>query len=54
MKRSQINRALREMEQMCARYHCFLPPFCHWTPEDWMKRGHECDEIRDCMLGWRL
>ena len=54
MKRSQINRALREMEAMCTEYRCFLPPFCHWTPEDWTRRGHECDEIRDCMLGWDI
>lgn len=52
MKRSQINRALREMEAMCAKYHCYLPPFCHFTPEEWADKGHEYDEIRDCMLGW--
>ena len=54
MKRSQINRALREMEAMCAKYHCYLPPFCHFTPEEWADKGHEYDEIRDCMLGWDI
>lgn len=33
MKRSAINQALRELEEMCERYHCYLPPFCHFTPE---------------------
>ena len=54
MKRSEINRALREMEAMCAREHCYLPPFCHFTPEQWQGLGHEYDEVRDCMLGWDI
>lgn len=52
MKRSEINAALRKMEAACQKYSCFLPPFCHFTPEEWRKKGHEYDEIRDCMLGW--
>ena len=35
MKRSEINKALKELEAMCAREHCYLPPFCHFTPEEW-------------------
>ncbi|MCI8525621.1 MAG: D-lyxose/D-mannose family sugar isomerase [Oscillospiraceae bacterium] len=54
MKRSEINAALRELEAMCQEYHCYLPPFCHFTPEEWKKKGHEYDEIRDCMLGWDI
>ena len=54
MKRSEINRAIREMEAMCAREHCCLPPFCHFTPEEWRGKGHEYDEIRDCGLGWDI
>jgi ABC-type sugar transport system, auxiliary component len=54
MKRSEINRALREMEQMCVREHCYLPPFCHFTPADWDAASHEYDEVRDCMLGWDI
>ena len=54
MKRSEINRALKELEAMCEK-HCFaLPPFCHFSPEDWQTKGHEYDEIRDCMLGWDI
>ena len=26
MKRSEINKALKELEAMCAREHCYLPP----------------------------
>ena len=32
MKRSQINAALKELEAMCEKYCCYLPPFCHFTP----------------------
>ena len=54
MKRSEINAALKELEAMCGKYHCYLPPFCHFTPEEWKSKGHEYDEIRDCMLGWDI
>ena len=54
MKRSQINKALKELEEMCAKHCCYLPPFCHMTPADWEKAGHEYDEVRDCMLGWDI
>ena len=50
MKRSEINKALRELEAMCHAHHCYLPPFCHFTPEQWRSLGHEYDEIRHCML----
>lgn len=31
-----------------------LPPFAHWSPEDWKDKGTECDEIRSCRLGWDI
>ena len=54
MKRSEINKALKELENACKKYSCFLPPFCHFTPEEWKEKGHEYDEVRDCMLGWDI
>ena len=39
---------------MCRQEHCYLPPFCHFTPEQWQSVGHEYDEVRDCMLGWDI
>lgn len=54
MKRSEINRALREMEAMAARHRFALPPFCAMTPQEWLGKGHEYDEIRDNMLGWDI
>ena len=54
MKRSEINKALKELEAMCRQEHCYLPPFCNFTPEEWQTKGHEYDEVRDCMLGWDI
>ena len=52
MKRSEINKAIRDMEALIARFNFALPPFCCWSPDDWQDKGHEYDEIRDNMLGW--
>ena len=54
MKRSEINRALQEMEATLQHYQINLPPFCHFTPGEWQEKGHEYDEIRDNMLGWDI
>lgn len=54
MKRSEINKALRELEAMCEKYRCYLPPFCNFTPEEWETKGHEYDEVRECCLGWDI
>lgn len=52
MKRSQINKTIREFENLLKQYHFALPGFLSWTPEMWASKGKECDEIRDNMLGW--
>ena len=54
MKRSEINRALKEMEEFVNQYRFALPPFCHFTPEDWEGKGSDYDEVRDNMLGWDI
>lgn len=54
MKRSEVNAALKELEAMTKRYQFSLPPFCHFTPEEWQSKGHEYDEVRDNMLGWDI
>ena len=52
MKRSEINRIIKETEALLAAYQIKLPPFFSWTPQEWATKGHECDEIRDNALGW--
>ena len=54
MKRSEINKAIKDMEKLCKEYCFALPPFCNWTKEEWQQKGPECDEIRDNMLGWDI
>ena len=54
MKRSEINKAIKAMEALINEHRFELPPFCHWTPEEWQEKNHEYDEIRDNMLGWDI
>lgn len=54
MKRSEINKALKRMEQLAGEYHFALPPFCSWTREEWSQKGAEYNEIRDNLLGWDI
>ena len=52
LKRSQINASIEAAIATFQKHHCSLPPFAFWTPEEWQGKNSECDEIRDCMLGW--
>jgi len=54
MKRSEINRIIKEAISFIERMHLYLPPFAYWTPKDWETKGEEYDEIRDNMLGWDI
>ena len=54
MKRSEINAAIREMEDLIHRLGYRIPPFCNWTPAEWETKNEEYDEIRDNMLGWDI
>ncbi|WP_040193751.1 D-lyxose/D-mannose family sugar isomerase [Clostridium culturomicium] len=54
MKRSEINEAIKDMEALALKNGFQLPPFCNWTPEEWLYKNHEFDEIRDNMLGWDI
>lgn len=54
MKRSEINRAIRRMEEFSRKQGVSLPPFCNWTPEKWRDKGHAFDQIRDNLLGWDI
>lgn len=54
MKRSEINKIIRDSAAFIDSFGFQLPPFAAWTPEDWSKKGHEYDEIRDNMLGWDI
>lgn len=52
MKRSEVNAVIKKFEGMLKEYRFALPPFLHFTSEEWQDKGSEYDEIRDNMLGW--
>lgn len=52
MKRSTVNEVIETAKEAFAAAGLQLPPFAHWTVDDWRTKGTEADEIRRCMLGW--
>lgn len=54
MKRSEINNAIKDMEEFLEEAHITLPPFSEWTPDDWKNISDEYDEIRRNKLGWDI
>lgn len=54
MKRSEINKLIRDAIAFFDRHQFKLPPFAYWTPQDWKGIGEEAAEIRDNMLGWDI
>ena len=54
MRRSEVNSLIERAVRFAGSYGFLLPPFAFWSPEEWRAKGHEADEIRDCMLGWDL
>lgn len=54
MKRSEINKIIKETLSFFDERKVHLPGFCYWTPEQWATFGHEADEIRDNALGWDI
>ena len=52
MKRSEINREIREAEAFFAKFCFALPKFASWAPAEWARHGAEIQEIFDCNLGW--
>ena len=54
MKRSEINRIMREALAFLDEHKFILPPFATWTPEDWRGKGEECRGIVEQQLGWDI
>ena len=54
MKRSEINALIDNAMELLRKHQVRLPPFAYWSPSEWKKKGTECDEIRECKLGWDI
>lgn len=53
MKRSEINRLIRDAEALFAAHGWRLPPWAAWTPQQWATAtATGTDELRRCGLGW--
>lgn len=52
MKRSEINKIIKENIAFIKKMNFNLPPFAYFTPDEWKEKGSEYDEIRENMLGW--
>jgi D-lyxose ketol-isomerase len=54
MKRSEINAIMRDGLAFLKKMNFLMPPFAHWSPADWKKKGPECSDIIDQQLGWDI
>ncbi len=54
MKRSEINRIMRDAIEFIKAEKFYLPKFAYWTMEDWKTKGPEIKEILDNQLGWDI
>jgi D-lyxose ketol-isomerase len=54
VKRSEVNAILEGSIDFFSRMNFLLPPFAHWSPDDWRARGPECAEIARLGLGWDI
>ncbi len=56
MKRSEINKILREADEFFKKMNFRLPPFAYFTKEEWEQKikSEEYSEIIDNSLGWDI
>lgn len=54
MKRSDINRLIKEALQFFDEMHFMLPSWGTWPPDQWNKRGKSCEEVVMNQLGWDI
>jgi D-lyxose ketol-isomerase len=54
MKRSTVNQLIDDAIALLHEHQIRLPPFAYWSTQEWTQKGPECDEIRQCKLGWDI
>ena len=54
MKRSDINRYLREAEAFFARHRFLLPPFAQWSAAECRANLAAWPELKECQMGWDI
>ena len=54
MKRSEINEYQEDAVRFFHKHHFLLPPWAFWRKEEWVTKGDEYEEIKQCGLGWDI
>jgi len=54
MKRSEVNKIMREGIEFCRKHSFYLPAFAYWGPTEWASKGEEVREIMDREYGWDI
>jgi D-lyxose ketol-isomerase len=54
MKRSEINQIIENAKAFLAEKQFYLPPWAHWSPDDWKANRQDTTEITENMLGWDI
>ncbi len=54
MKRSELNKIMKDAVKFTEKMGFKLPPFAFWGPDEWSEKGEDYNEIRDNMLGWDI
>ncbi|HBL77079.1 MAG: D-lyxose/D-mannose family sugar isomerase [Bacteroidetes bacterium GWF2_42_66] len=54
MKRSEINRILKNAKAFMAEKQFMLPPWAYWGMDDWKQVKESTQKIRENMLGWDI
>jgi D-lyxose ketol-isomerase len=54
MKRSEINRILKDAKSFMAEKQFILPPWAYWSVADWKKNKEVASEVIENMLGWDI
>ena len=54
MRRAEINDIIKQAQSFIEGFGYVLPPFAHWTPEDWDAYRAEAGAIVDAALGWDI
>ena len=54
IKRSEVNRIMREADQFIRSFGYILPPFAYWSPAEFRDRKDDAQAIVRANLGWDI
>jgi hypothetical protein len=54
MKRSEVNRIMREGDEFIRSFRYILPPFAFWSPAEFRSRRDQAGAIIEANLGWDI